>query len=38
MQAPDTLLMGWFLVIALAVLGRSLTQVVIPWLQRFHSS
>jgi chlorobactene glucosyltransferase len=37
-QAPNTFLMGWFLLIALAVLGRSLTQVVIPWLQRLHSS
>lgn len=37
-QAPNALLMGWFLLIALAVLGRSLTQVVIPWLQRLRSS
>ena len=37
-QAPNTLLMGWFLLIALAVAARSLTQVVIPWLQRLHSS
>ena len=37
-QAPNTFLMGWFVLIALAVLARSLTQVVIPWLQRLHSS
>ena len=37
-QAPNTLLMGWFLLIALAVVARSLTQVVIPWFQRLHSS
>jgi chlorobactene glucosyltransferase len=37
-QSPNTLLMGWFLLIALAVAARSLTQVVIPWLQRLHSS
>jgi chlorobactene glucosyltransferase len=38
MRAPNEVLMGWFVLIALVVAGRSLTQVVIPWLQRVRSS
>jgi hypothetical protein len=38
MRTPNTLLMGWFVLIALAVASRSLVQVIIPWLQRVRSS
>jgi chlorobactene glucosyltransferase len=35
--APNTILLGWFVLIAL-VASRSVAHVVIPWLQRFRSS
>lgn len=36
-QAPNTILLGWLVVITL-VASRSVVQVVIPWLQRLRSS
>ncbi|HEU5348438.1 MAG TPA: glycosyltransferase [Ktedonobacterales bacterium] len=36
-QAPNKILLGWFVLIAL-VASRSLAHIVIPWLQRFRSS
>lgn len=36
-QAPNKILLGWFLLIAL-VASRSLAHIIIPWLQRFRSS
>ncbi len=38
MRAPNQTLMGWFVLIALAVVSRSFIQVIIPWLQRVRSS
>ena len=38
MRAPNQLLMGWFVLIALAVASHSIFQVIIPWLQRVRSS
>jgi chlorobactene glucosyltransferase len=35
--APNTILLGWFVLTTL-VASRSVARVVIPWLQRFHSS
>lgn len=38
MRAPDQILMGWFVLIALAVASHSFFQVIIPWLHRVRSS
>ena len=38
MRAPNQILMGWFVLIALAVASHSFFQVIIPWLQRVRSS
>jgi ABC-type proline/glycine betaine transport system permease subunit len=38
MRAPNQLLTGWFVLIALAVASHSFFQVIIPWLQRVRSS
>jgi chlorobactene glucosyltransferase len=38
MRAPNQLLTGWFVLIALAVASHSFFQVIIPWLHRVRSS
>jgi hypothetical protein len=38
MRTPNQILMGWFVLIALAVASHSFFQVIIPWLQRVRSS